>query len=176
MTLPFCPAEPPRDCTHKLHTTAQLQTDLGNQPRTLRYSRRRLSISTHRRDSGKLGVAVVLRKRWGATATCSAIEPAARCIGLPSCALARLSQGRAIAPLDPEWGPAAPTSPRCWSSENHLNKVRLPPPCPLQPSSLTLSPRLPPRAAVSYAFARGTGHYEHASWSLRTPRTASGAA
>ena len=152
MTLPFCPAEPPRDCTHKLHTTAQLQTDLGNQPRTLRYSRRRLSISTHRRDSGKLGVAVVLRKRWGATATAvrsNRLHDAC----LPSCALARLSQGRAIAPLDPEWGPAAPTSPRCWSSENHLNKVRLPPPAPSSPPH-SPSARGSPRARLSHMLLR----------------------
>ena len=43
------------------------------------------------------------------------------------------TRGERCSPLDPRWGPVAPTSPRCWSSENHLNKVSLPRPAPSSP-------------------------------------------
>ena len=47
---------------------------------------------------------------------------------LPAC-----TRGERCSPSDPEWGLAAPASPRCWSSENNLNKVSLPPPAPSSP-------------------------------------------
>ena len=47
------------------------------------------------------------------------------------------SRGERCIPLDPEWGPVAPASPRCWSSENDFKQVHLP---SLAPSSPPHSP------------------------------------
>ena len=41
--------------------------------------------------------------------------------------------------MHPEWGPVAPTSPRCWGSKNNIKQVHLP----------TLAPSSPPHSPSS---------------------------
>mgnify|MGYP006879300410 CR=1 FL=1 len=57
---------------------------------------------------------------------------ACRRVCLPAC-----NRGERCSPLHPEWGPVAPASPRCWSSENDFKQVHLP---SLAPSSPPHSP------------------------------------
>ena len=63
------------------------------------------------------------------------------------------TRGEPCSPLDPEWRPVAPTSPRCWSSENNLNKVSLPRPAPSSPPH-SPSARSAPHARLSHALLR----------------------
>ena len=59
------------------------------------------------------------------------------------------TRGEPCSPLDPEWGPVAPTSPRCWSSENKFNQVSW-----AHFASPLLSPPLPPWQASRRAVQR----------------------
>ena len=118
-------------------------------------------------SSGRVGARARLQRDRTSCTMC-----ACRRACSPAC-----TRGERCSPLDPGWGPAAPTSPRCWSSGNNLNQVSLPTLATSSPPhSPSASPRLPARAVVSHAFARGTGRYDRASWSPRTPCTLSGAA
>ena len=72
------------------------------------------------------------------------VSPALSCV---------CTRGEPCSSLDPGWGPVAPTSPRCWSSENHLNKVNLPRPAPSSPPH-SPSARSAPHARLSHALLR----------------------
>ena len=74
------------------HTTKQLRPDLDDQPRMIRYSRRRLSISTHCQYLGKLWVSGGPSKPWGASAA-AARSNQVHDMRLPSRLLARMQQG-----------------------------------------------------------------------------------
>ena len=89
------------------HTTKQLQPDLDDQPRTLRYSRRRLRLPRHQRDSGKLWVSGGLRKLWGASAA-AARSNHLHDVRLPSRLQARVHQRRAMLSSGPRVGACRP--------------------------------------------------------------------
>ena len=106
---------------------------------------------------------------------CSAIEPAARCVRLPSRLLARVRQRRAMLSSGPRVG-AAPTSPRCWSSGNNLKQVCHPTPAPSSPPH-SPSSRHSPHARLSHTLSRASqfamiallGAREHLAHSLAQP-------
>ena len=155
--------------------TKQLRPDLDDQPRMLRYSRRRLSISTHCRDSGKVWVWGVFGKGWSASAA-AARSNQLHDVRLPSRLLARVHQRRAMLSSGPRVGACRPHQSQVLEQREQPQTGVPPHPCPLQPASLTLIPPLPACAVVSHAFARLAVRYDRASWSPRTPCTLSGAA
>ena len=81
------------------------------------------------------------------------------------------TRGERCSPLDPGWGPAAPTSPRCWSSEGDFKQVCLPNPAPSSPPNSPSSRRSPcarlsdtPLRAAQFAMIahlRAREHREH---------------
>ena len=91
--------------------------------------------------SGYLLIAEIL-ERYGSGGSSGTVGPRARpqrdrtsctihaCLRACSPACTR---GERCSLLDPGWGPVAPTSPRCWSSEDDLNQVCLPTPAPSSP-------------------------------------------
>ena len=86
------------------------------------------------------------------------------------------TRGERCSPLDPGWGPVAPTSPRCWSSWNDLEQVSLSHPAPSSPPPSPSACGSPTARLSSHAFARVTDRYDRASRSPRTFRTPSDAA
>ena len=105
----------------------------------------------------------------------SAIELAARYALAAAPAHPRATGGAMLSPV-PQVGARRPNQPQVLEQREQPQTGEFPPPCPDQPPSLAPSPQLPARAAVSYAFARGTGRYDRASRSPRQPRTSTGAA
>ena len=81
------------------------------------------------------------------------------------------TRGERCSPLDPGWGPAAPTSPRCWISEGDFKQVCLPNPAPSSPPNSPSSRRSPcarlsdtPLRAAQFAMIahlRAREHREH---------------
>ena len=89
------------------HTTKQLRPDLDDQPRMLRYSRRRLSISKYRRYFRKVWVWGVFGKGWAASAA-AARSNHVHDMRVPSRLLARMQEGRAMLSLGPRVGARRP--------------------------------------------------------------------
>ena len=93
---------------------------------------------------------------------------ACRRVCLPAC-----NRGERCSPLDPGWGPVAPTSPRCWSSEDDFNQVRLPTPAPSSPPH-SPSARGSPYAWLTHTLLRAAqfatialhGAQEHLAYAL----------
>ena len=86
------------------------------------------------------------------------------------------NRGERCSPLYPRWGPAAPTSPRCWSSESNLKQVSCPHPAPSSPPH-SPSARGSPCARLSHMLLRAAqvamiallGAQEHLAHPLAQP-------
>ena len=83
----------------------------------------------------------------------SVIEPCARYTPAISRACPRAPEESDALLWTQSGGLSPPTSPRCWSSENHFNKVSLPRPAPSSPPH-SPSARSAPHARLSHALLR----------------------
>ena len=111
--------------------------------------------------SGRVGARARLQRDRTSCTMC-----ACRRACSPAC-----TRGERCSPLDPGWGPAAPTSPRCWSSEGDFKQVCLPNPAPSSPPNSPSSRRSPcarlsdtPLRAAQFAMIahlRAREHREH---------------
>ena len=101
-------------------------------------------------------------KRYGSWGSKGRVGPRARpqrdrtsctvCACRRACSPA-CNRGERCSPLYPRWGPAAPTSPRCWSSGSNLKQVSFPHPAPTSPPHSPPA-RSSPRARLSHMLLR----------------------